>query len=75
MDMDEDDLDITSQPPQSPDTSNPFLRPAMLNDAHTPNFQAWSYERVKLPDKWLSRRIWPQQQWLWRSFASSAYIT
>jgi len=30
MDMDEDDFDITSQPPQSPETSN-FMRPAMIN--------------------------------------------
>jgi hypothetical protein len=31
MDMDEDDFDITSQPAQSPNTSNLFARPAMLN--------------------------------------------
>jgi len=31
MDMDDDDFDITSQPPQSPHTSNLFMRPAMLN--------------------------------------------
>jgi hypothetical protein len=31
MEMDDGDLDITSQPSQSADTGNPFLRPAMLN--------------------------------------------
>jgi hypothetical protein len=31
MEMDDDDFDITSQPPQSPLTTNLFMRPPMLN--------------------------------------------